>query len=51
VAVDYEGFRRVLVLDRDSYELLGENERHDGRLVFGSAVMESGVVGSITALP
>jgi hypothetical protein len=51
VAVDYKGFRSVLVFDRHSYELLGENERHDGRLVFGSAVMETGVVDSITALP
>jgi hypothetical protein len=51
VAVDYDGFRSVLVFDRDSYELLGKNERHDGRLVGGSAVMESGVVDSMTALP
>ena len=51
VAVEYKGFRSVLVFDRDNYELLGENERHNGRLVFGSAVMETGVVDSITALP
>jgi hypothetical protein len=51
VAVDFKGFRSVLVFDRDNYELLGENERHDGRLVFGSAVIETGVVDSMTALP
>jgi hypothetical protein len=48
VAADYEGSRSVLIFDRDSHELLGENERHNGRLVFGSAVMETAVVDSIT---
>jgi hypothetical protein len=52
---------RVLIFDRDTYELLGENERllerknyvdgDPGELVGGSAVIESGVVDSITALP
>jgi hypothetical protein len=61
VAVDYAGHRSVLVFDRDSYELLGENERllernnyvdgDPGELIGGSAVLESGVVDSMTALP
>ena len=60
VAVDYEGHRNVLIFDRDTYELLGENERllesknyvdgDPGELVGGSAVIESGVVDSTTAL-
>jgi hypothetical protein len=51
VAVDYRGYRNVLIFNRDSYELLGENERHNGKLIGGSAVMESGAVRSMTALP
>ena len=51
VAVDYRGFRNTLVFNRDSYELLGENERNNGEVIGGSAVIESGVVRSMTALP
>ena len=51
VAVDYAGYGSVLIFNRDSYELLGENERHDGKLTGGSAVLQSGVVGSMTAKP
>ena len=51
VAVDYRGFRNTLIFNRDSYELLGENERSNGELTGGSAVIESGVVRSMTALP
>jgi hypothetical protein len=61
VAVDYAGHRNVLIFDRDTYELLGENERllkrrdyvdgDPGELIGGSAVIQSGVVDSMTALP
>ena len=51
VAVDYAGYRSTLVFDSETYELLGETERHRGRLVGGSAVIEAGVVDSMTALP
>jgi hypothetical protein len=51
VAVDYRGFRNTLIFNRDSYELLGENERNNGEVTGGSAVIESGVVRSMTALP
>jgi hypothetical protein len=61
VAVEYAGHRSVLIFDRDTYELLGENERllerkdyvdgDPGELISGSAVIESGVVDSMTAIP
>ena len=61
VAVDYAGHRNVLVFDRNTLELLGENERllerknyvdgDPGELISGSAVIESGVVRSMSALP
>ena len=61
VAVDYAGHRNVLVFDRNTHELLGENERllerknyvdgDPGELISGSAVIESGMVRSMTALP
>ena len=61
VAVDYAGHRNVLIFDRNTHELFGENERllerknyvdgDPGELISGAAVMESGVVGSMTALP
>jgi hypothetical protein len=61
VAVEYAGHRNVLVFDRDSYQLLGENERllerknyvdgDPGELIGGSAVIKSGVVASMTAVP
>ena len=61
VAVEYAGHRSVLIFDRETYELLGENERllerknyvdgDPGELISGSAVIESGVVDSMTALP
>jgi hypothetical protein len=56
VAVEYAGHRSVLIFDRDTYELLGENERllerkdyvdgDPGELISGSAVIESRVVDS-----
>jgi hypothetical protein len=61
VAVDYAGHRNVLIFDRNTHELLGESERllernnyvdgDPGELISGSAVIESGVVRSITAVP
>jgi hypothetical protein len=61
VAYDYDGHRRALVFDRDSYRLLGETERRlasagdvdgaPGRLIGGSAYVESGIVASDTQRP
>jgi hypothetical protein len=51
VAVDYRGFRSTLIFNRETYDLLGENERHNGKLTGGSAILESGVVSSVTAEP
>ena len=51
VAVDYQGYRNTLIFNRDSYELLGENERHDGTLTGGSAVIESRVLDSMDRPP
>jgi hypothetical protein len=61
VAIDSGGTRSVLIFDRRSYDLLGESEfalegaefadAEPGELVSGSAVMESGVVRSPTAVP
>jgi hypothetical protein len=57
VAIDSAGTRDVLIFDRDSYDLLGEGEfalkraADPGRLMSGSAVMESGIVTSPTAVP
>jgi hypothetical protein len=61
VAVDYAGHRNVLVFDSNTHELLGENERllerknyvdgDPGELISGSAVIDSGVVGSMSAVP
>jgi hypothetical protein len=50
VAFESEGQRSVLIFDRDTYELLGENE-YDGALIGGSADVESGVVASIEERP
>lgn len=51
VAVDHAGYRSVLIFKRDSYELLGENERHDGRLTGGSAILDSRVLDSMDRPP
>jgi hypothetical protein len=51
VAVDYRGYSDILIFNRDTYELLGENARHNGKLTGGSAILESGVVRSVTAGP
>jgi hypothetical protein len=61
VAIDSGGTRSVLIFDRESYDLLGESEfalegaefadAEAGELVSGSAVMESGIVRSPTAVP
>jgi hypothetical protein len=61
VAVDYAGHRDVLVFDPDTYRWMGENERllerkdyvdgDPGELIGGAAIMESGVVDSIDAVP
>jgi hypothetical protein len=51
VAVDYRGFRNTLIFNRDSYELLGENERHDGKLTGGSAILDSRVLDSMQRPP
>ena len=51
VAVDYRGFRNTLIFNRDSYELLGENERHDGKLTGGSAILDSRVLDSMHRPP
>jgi hypothetical protein len=61
VALDSGGRRSVLIFDRESHQLLGESDfvlrRNDyvdagpGELVSGSAVMESGIVSSPTAVP
>jgi hypothetical protein len=61
VAIDSGGTRSVLIFDRRSYGLLGESEfalerveyadAGTGELVSGSAVMESGIVRSPTAVP
>jgi hypothetical protein len=51
VAVDYRGYSDILIFNRDTYELLGENARHHGKLTGGSAILESGVVRSVTAEP
>ena len=57
VAVDYAGHRNILIFDRKTHELLGENERllerknyvdgDPGELVSGSAVLASRVVDSL----
>jgi hypothetical protein len=46
VASDASGMHHVLVFDRESYELLGENEGSGG-----SAIIQSGVVSSPDATP
>ena len=61
VAIDSGGTRSVLIFDSESYDLLGESvfalkrsnyvDAGPGRLISGSAVMESGIVRSPTALP
>jgi hypothetical protein len=61
VALQADGRRSVLIFDSDSYELLGESDfavkrngysdAAPGKFVSGSAVMESGIVGSPTAVP
>jgi hypothetical protein len=51
VAVDYRGYSDILIFNRDTYELLGENARHNGKLTGGSAILESGVVRAVTAEP
>jgi hypothetical protein len=51
VAVDYRGFRNTLIFNRDSYELLGENERNDGKLTGGSAILDSRVLDSLDRPP
>jgi hypothetical protein len=61
VAVDYAGHRNVLIFDSNTHELLGENERllerknyvdgDPGELISGSAILESGVARSLTAVP
>ena len=51
VAVDHAGYRSVLIFKRDSYELLGENERHDGKLTGGSAILDSRVLDSMDRPP
>jgi hypothetical protein len=61
VAIDSGGTRSALIFDPQSYELLGESEfalgrpgfadARPGELVSGSAVMESGIVSSPTAVP
>jgi hypothetical protein len=61
VAIDSGGTRSVLIFDRGSYDLLGESEfalegaefadADPGELVSGSAIMESGIVRSPTAVP
>jgi hypothetical protein len=60
VAIDSSGTRSVLIFDPQSYALLGESEfalgrpqfadAQPGELVSGSAVMESGIVRSPTAV-
>jgi hypothetical protein len=47
VAIEYDGYRSTLIFNRHSYELLGENERHDGKLTGGAAILESRVVDSM----
>jgi hypothetical protein len=57
VTVESDVQRRVLVFDRETYELLGEGElpaRGGGgapRLLSGSAIMASGIVDSTNARP
>jgi hypothetical protein len=61
VAIESGGTRSVLIFDRETYDLLGESEfalegaeyadAEPGELVSGSAVMESGIVKSPTAVP
>jgi hypothetical protein len=59
VAFDNDGRRDVLVFDRETHELLGDNERlledkpfgPAGYLLGGSAELESALVGSMTELP
>jgi hypothetical protein len=59
VAFDNDGRRNVLVFDRRTHELLGDNERlledkpfgPEGYLLGGSAVIESALVGSMTERP
>jgi hypothetical protein len=61
VAVDYAGHRNVLIFDRNTHELLGENERllerknyvdgDPGELISGAAVMESRVLDSMDRPP
>jgi hypothetical protein len=60
VALQSQGRRSVLIFDTDSYELLGESDfavkrrayvdAAPGKFVSGSAVMESGIVSSPTAV-
>jgi hypothetical protein len=61
VAIDSGGTRSVLIFDSETYDLLGESEfalegaefadARPGELVSGSAVMQSGIVRSPTAVP
>jgi hypothetical protein len=61
VAFDYAGYRDALVFDRKTYRLLGETDRlvarsdyvdgSPGKLLGGSAYMESGIVTSQSARP
>jgi hypothetical protein len=51
VAIEYDGYRSSLIFNRDSYELLGENERHDGKLTGGSAILDSRVLDSMDRPP
>jgi hypothetical protein len=61
VAFDYGSERSVLIFDRATYELLGENQRAlertsdadaaPGQLIGGSADLESAIVSSITERP
>jgi hypothetical protein len=61
VAIESGGTRSVLIFDRETYDLLGESafaldgadfaDTETGQLVSGSAVIETGIVSSPTAVP
>jgi hypothetical protein len=47
VAADHGGYRSVLIFNRDTYELLGENKHIRGELTGGSAVIDARVLDSM----